>query len=80
MKAEKDRKSTGFPNEAGDSSTGLSAPKRFLKSRTMNRIIHIWFAVSAMTLISVVRGADVVSIWGGAQGTLILKSDGTVWT
>jgi len=25
-------------------------------------------------------GADVVSIWGGARGTIILKSDGTVWT
>ena len=24
--------------------------------------------------------ADVVSIWGGARGTIILKSDGTVWT
>ena len=26
------------------------------------------------------RGADVVSVWGGARGTIILKSDGTVWT
>ena len=25
-------------------------------------------------------GADVVSIWGGARGTIVLKSDGTVWT
>ena len=25
-------------------------------------------------------GADVVSTWGGARGTIILKSDGTVWT
>ena len=24
--------------------------------------------------------ADVISIWGGARGTLVLKSDGTVWT
>src|SRR5260370_32293063 len=24
--------------------------------------------------------ADVISIWGGARGTVILKSDGTVWT
>jgi alpha-tubulin suppressor-like RCC1 family protein len=24
--------------------------------------------------------ADVVSIWGGARGTIVLKSDGTVWT
>src|SRR5712671_545596 len=25
-------------------------------------------------------GADVTSIWGGARGTIVLKSDGTVWT
>ncbi len=25
-------------------------------------------------------GADVESVWGGARGTLVLKSDGTVWT
>ena len=25
-------------------------------------------------------GADVVSTWGGARGTIVLKSDGTVWT
>ncbi|MGH7968770.1 MAG: RCC1 domain-containing protein, partial [Limisphaerales bacterium] len=25
-------------------------------------------------------GADIVSIWGGARGTVVLKSDGTVWT
>ena len=30
--------------------------------------------------ISSVRGADVVSVWGGGRGTVILKSDGTVWT
>src|SRR3989442_7728658 len=24
--------------------------------------------------------ADVVSIWGGARGTVVQKSDGTVWT
>jgi alpha-tubulin suppressor-like RCC1 family protein len=26
------------------------------------------------------RGADVVSVWGGARATIVLKSDGTVWT
>jgi len=29
---------------------------------------------------SLAMGADVISIWGGARGTIILKSDGTVWT
>ena len=32
------------------------------------------------SLALVARSADVVSIWGGARGTIILKSDGTVWT
>lgn len=27
-----------------------------------------------------IRAADVVSVWGGARSTIILKSDGTVWT
>src|SRR2546430_11471588 len=33
-----------------------------------------------LALPSAVRGADVVSIWGGARGTVVRKSDGTVWT
>jgi len=32
------------------------------------------------SLASTVLGADVVSVWGGARSTIILKSDGTVWT
>jgi alpha-tubulin suppressor-like RCC1 family protein len=32
------------------------------------------------SLASLARSADVVSVWGGARGTIILKSDGTVWT
>jgi alpha-tubulin suppressor-like RCC1 family protein len=32
------------------------------------------------SLLSIARAADVVSLWGGARGTIILKSDGTVWT
>jgi alpha-tubulin suppressor-like RCC1 family protein len=41
------------------------------------------FALAGLLLasqLSVAAGADVVSIWGGARGTIILKSDGTVWT
>ena len=30
--------------------------------------------------LSIALAAEVVSIWGGARGTIILKSDGTVWT
>ena len=33
-----------------------------------------------LTLVSAATGAEVVSIWGGARGTIVLKSDGTVWT
>lgn len=46
----------------------------------MNLAIRSWFAVLVIVLGSQARGADVVSIWGGARGTIILKSDGTVWT
>src|SRR5438128_9471435 len=30
--------------------------------------------------LSIALAADVISLWGGARGTIILKSDGTVWT
>jgi alpha-tubulin suppressor-like RCC1 family protein len=33
-----------------------------------------------LTLATAAHAADVVSIWGGARGTIVLKSDGTVWT
>ena len=46
----------------------------------MNYVIRIWFAALVFALISSARSADVVSIWGGARGTIVLKSDGTVWT
>ena len=41
---------------------------------------QITIGLALAALASVTRGADVVSIWGGARGTIILKSDGTVWT
>jgi alpha-tubulin suppressor-like RCC1 family protein len=33
-----------------------------------------------LALAAAASGAEVVSIWGGARGTVVLKSDGTVWT
>ena len=30
--------------------------------------------------LSVFAAPDVISLWGGARGTVVLKSDGTVWT
>jgi alpha-tubulin suppressor-like RCC1 family protein len=46
----------------------------------MNRTFRIWLAFATAALVSTAQSADVVSIWGGARGTVILKSDGTVWT
>ena len=46
----------------------------------MNPVIHLSLAVAIGTSMSLARGADVVSVWGGARGTIVLKSDGTVWT
>jgi alpha-tubulin suppressor-like RCC1 family protein len=36
--------------------------------------------ILAIGLAGVACGADVISLWGGARGTIVLKSDGTVWT
>lgn len=42
--------------------------------------IPIAIGLFVLALISSGRAADVISLWGGARGTIILKSDGTVWT
>lgn len=39
-----------------------------------------WRLIVAFALASLAHGADVISVWGGARSTIILKSDGTVWT
>jgi alpha-tubulin suppressor-like RCC1 family protein len=36
--------------------------------------------LTVLLLASAAESADVVSVWGGARGTIVLKSDGTVWT
>ncbi len=46
----------------------------------MNHFRHVIFLFLLLVIISSVRGADVVSVWCGARGNIILKSDGTVWT
>lgn len=46
----------------------------------MHRFIHSLVVSLIFALVSMACGADVVSIWGGARATIILKSDGTVWT
>ena len=46
----------------------------------MRIITEIAVGLCIASLASAGRCADVVSIWGGARGTIILKSDGTVWT
>src|ERR1017187_4310548 len=45
----------------------------------VNHVLRVSCAVLIFT-VALVYGADVVSIWGGARGTVVLKSDGTVWT
>ena len=48
----------------------------------MNPAVRIGLAVAALAWGGphLARAADVVSIWGGARGSIVLKSDGTVWT
>jgi alpha-tubulin suppressor-like RCC1 family protein len=38
------------------------------------------FSLAALAIPFAASCADVVSIWGGARGTVVRKSDGTVWT
>jgi alpha-tubulin suppressor-like RCC1 family protein len=114
MKAEKSRKSTGFPRtryvlktfpsdlarerwrlaqifgSASESKPadgmpalpGLQSRHANLKSQrfAISHALRVWFAALVFALVSLTRGADVVSIWGGAREAIILKSDGTVWT
>ncbi len=53
---------------------------RLLIHPTMDHAARVLFAVLIHAVVSPAHGADVVSIWGGARGTIVLKSDGTVWT
>ena len=46
----------------------------------MNPRIRMVVGVLTLAMPLVAFGADVVSIWGGARGTVVKKSDGTVWT
>ena len=46
----------------------------------MKLSIRTFFVLLIFSLVLPANSADVVSIWGGARGTVILKSDGTVWT
>jgi alpha-tubulin suppressor-like RCC1 family protein len=44
------------------------------------RLRYAGWLILLFVVATAARGADVVSAWGGARGTIILKSDGTVWT
>src|SRR5437764_1179739 len=44
--------------------------------RNMKTILGLVFGL----VVSACPAADVISTWGGARGTVVLKSDGTVWT
>jgi alpha-tubulin suppressor-like RCC1 family protein len=43
-------------------------------------VVKTILAVLFCSALSAAPAADVVSTWGGARGTIVLKSDGTVWT
>src|ERR1700722_19926120 len=38
-----------------------------------------FFVILTFSFAGWVKGTEVVSIWGGARETVVLKSDGTVW-
>src|SRR5664279_115331 len=46
----------------------------------INQIVRCGIALLIFASVDLAPGADVTSIWGGARGTIVLKSDGTVWT
>jgi alpha-tubulin suppressor-like RCC1 family protein len=46
----------------------------------MKHRTRILLGLLTLALPLMARSADVVSIWGGARGTVVKKSDGTVWT
>ena len=56
------------------------APSLGRKSPSSSIAFCVSLAVWLFSPVLPARGADVVSIWGGARGTVVLKSDGTVWT
>jgi alpha-tubulin suppressor-like RCC1 family protein len=43
------------------------------------RVLALWTALLLAPILGA-TAADVISIWGGARSTIVLKSDGTVWT
>ena len=45
----------------------------------MNFTARIGALLLVFAAVSLSQAADVVSIWGGARGTIVMKSDGTVW-
>jgi alpha-tubulin suppressor-like RCC1 family protein len=49
-------------------------------ARRLLRSLSILYLVNSLELAPAIQGADMVSVWGGARGTIVLKSDGTVWT
>src|SRR5208283_2435847 len=62
---------------AGYKAAKLTNPRNW---NLMKFRAHIATGLLCLFLASVARSADVVSVWGGARGIVILKSDGTVWT
>ena len=49
------------------------------KLKTTN-LVRAVVGLLFVSQLSIALAADVISLWGGARGSIILKSDGTVWT
>ncbi len=53
---------------------------RQMKKLKTTNLVRAVVGLLFVSQLSIVLAADVISLWGGARGTIILKSDGTVWT
>ncbi len=60
-------------------SIGILAELPLRLGRVVKRALGFGLALLMATCLPVLA-ADVASVWGGARGTVVLKSDGTVWT
>jgi len=53
---------------------------RQMKKLKTTNLVRAVVGLLFVSQLSIALAADVISLWGGARGSIILKSDGTVWT
>ena len=68
------------PDAAAVSIAWLFPDLMHLPIKSHLRIFKAGFALLCLFTLFAAPAADIVSLWGGARGTIVLKSDGTVWT